>query len=92
MKTFRTPDYVCPACGHHLSACTDPIGETVPKPGDLSVCVNCAIFLVLREDLTARQLTNAELIVLAPECRALLERMAHALREAWREFGPPRHD
>lgn len=44
----------CPACSHPLESDTAVIGAGAPRPGDLTVCINCAACLVFDEFLNRR--------------------------------------
>lgn len=50
-QATHTPLSSCPACGTELDAAggSDKAGQ--PKPGDLSVCINCATILQFDEQL-----------------------------------------
>ena len=63
MKTTVLPERdACPLCGHWLDAATagpsNP--DATPKPGDITVCIQCVSVLVFDEDLRVRVPTDAE--------------------------------
>lgn len=57
LRASRTPECLCPWCGHRLGAsmAADPKKpDATPKPGDLTVCFSCAQVLVFTDDLKLR--------------------------------------
>lgn len=57
MKTNKLPPSACPACGSRHDAATDPSGHAAPKPGDVSVCIDCFQLAFFGEDLRLRRPT-----------------------------------
>lgn len=52
----------CPYCNHgHQLASSMSNPEARPKPGDISICVECCNVLVFNDDLTTRKPTPLEL-------------------------------
>jgi len=41
---------VCPHCGHGLDSWTKPKGGPAPKPGDFTVCIECAGLMIYDEN------------------------------------------
>lgn len=35
----------CPGCNHVLNATSDPKGRGAPRPGDLTICIDCGTVL-----------------------------------------------
>jgi hypothetical protein len=56
------PGAECPRCGHHFNAASAlrTHGDR-PKPGDLTVCVECAVILAFTEGLVLRPLSEEEI-------------------------------
>lgn len=52
----RVPPCLCPWCGYMSDAATS-VGkaEIVPKPDDISMCIDCGGLLVFKPDLTMRK-------------------------------------
>jgi hypothetical protein len=70
---FRLLDDRCPKCDHVLDAATPAVGPSrKPRPGDLSVCLNCANLLTFKADLLVRTLTLDELERIDPRTALLL--------------------
>lgn len=61
------PGVPCPSCGYHLDAVTDPLGRAKPRPGDMSVCLNCATPLVFDVPPSLHVMTDEELARLSEE-------------------------
>ncbi|MBN1625009.1 MAG: hypothetical protein JW944_00680 [Deltaproteobacteria bacterium] len=53
MKTTRLDEFKCPWCGYALDAVSNAdINENFsPKPGDLSICINCGGWLEFADDM-----------------------------------------
>jgi hypothetical protein len=47
MKRTDFERWLCANCGYAMNAATSMRGPHVPKPGDLSLCFNCAALYVL---------------------------------------------
>lgn len=73
----------CPSCGHRLDAASHPRDENVrPRPGDLSVCIQCAELLRFTEGMAVVRLSAQELAALEqedPEAVAELWTMAQTI-------------
>jgi hypothetical protein len=50
-KTHRTPETECPNCGYKLDAVGNFEGDSAPKPGDASMCINCGELLEFDKDM-----------------------------------------
>lgn len=74
--TTDTPPSRC-TCGYLFEAVT---GLGVPKPGDLSVCVNCCRFIQLDDQMLARPMTEEQIFGLLPEERAQLEHIKRQIQ------------
>lgn len=66
-EPVRMPDDNCPVCGAEFTAVTGVTGAKIPKPGDLTICKNCTVFLKFDKNLKTVQLTGLELMLLPPE-------------------------
>lgn len=55
IKTTKTISMNCPWCGYHLDAAT---GLNKPKPGDVSVCINCLNLLVFNDQIFGEKPTE----------------------------------
>lgn len=76
--SHHTPKTVCPFCGEVLDMATG-FGSKSPKPGDISVCVQCHSWLRFTEDLTLRPFEEADLKDVDPETLKLLKMMTLSL-------------
>jgi hypothetical protein len=55
----------CAKCGYKMDQASDAFGEDKPKPGDLSVCLNCGAIAVFGENLQLREPTPEEKLKIA---------------------------
>src|SRR5262245_58160181 len=51
---------VCLDCGQRLDAVTNTTGRRKPRPGNIMLCAYCGHIMAFADDLTLRQLTDAE--------------------------------
>lgn len=58
--TTRLPAQACPVCKYTLDAATDPKSNATPSPGDATVCINCASFLMFGDGMKLREMTLEE--------------------------------
>jgi hypothetical protein len=63
MKIYRHRQSVCEVCGAPFSASTQVTGEVrkAPRPGDFTLCLECAQPYRYTEDLTVKALTRQEI-------------------------------
>jgi len=80
MNTTRTPLNQCPNCGKDIDSATGMDKGVPPNPGDLSVCLYCASFLVFNDDLSVRMITLEEVGDLAVEERSQLVMIRDEIR------------
>lgn len=65
--TTRTPAAACPLCSAPLNAATSSgsLGDTEvnakPRPDDATVCVYCGGWLIFKDDMSLRPMTDEEL-------------------------------
>jgi hypothetical protein len=68
MPEVEVPRRRCPGCGHAHDRATDIHDSAAqPKPGDWTVCLNCALTLKFGPGLTLRTVTSAEVITAPKE-------------------------
>lgn len=72
----------CPHCGHALNHCADLGGsDEPPRPGDLSLCVQCGNILEFDDTLRRRAIPLdqlRELLDEQPQLREMLRQWANA--------------
>lgn len=73
MRTSEITPYRCD-CGKLLDQATDPTGMNQPKPGSLSVCIECGTVLRFTDE-GLRKITHEELMALEPDRKRLLLKM-----------------
>jgi hypothetical protein len=84
MSEFEVPETSCPWCGHEITHAGDPFGIKRPKPGDISICAQCAGFLQLGTDLSLKKLepsTEVYLMTNQPEAYANLLHLQSVILE-----------
>jgi hypothetical protein len=70
---FQLPPYNCYKCGRLLDASSHINDANIkPNPGDFTICIYCASVLVFNDDLTARAITDEELLALSEESRQII--------------------
>jgi len=73
-RTSRTPSWFCPYCGYLADSATDATGtHAVPKPDDLSICINCAGVLMFDYDLNIVAADEKLLDELSPHIRRAID-------------------
>jgi hypothetical protein len=65
MKTTRLKLSKCLRCGKQIDAATAFDGKAVPKPGDITICIGCNHVMAFAQDLSMRELTDAELVAVS---------------------------
>lgn len=80
MRTTETPASACPSCGATLDAAASPVEES-PRPGDYSVCFECAAPLRYTDDMGLRLLTLGEVDRMEPDTSAQLQSLRDMIRE-----------
>lgn len=71
----------CPDCGRPNDALTDAnAGGATPKPGDITICIQCAHFGIINPDMTIRSMTTEELDALPRDTALLLQWNRRAIR------------
>jgi len=69
---IEVPTSKCPSCDAPLDGATDAYGEETPSPGDISICLYCGHLMAFADDMTTRDLTDAEAHAVAGDKRILL--------------------
>jgi hypothetical protein len=79
MRTYQQRN-LCPACGYfHDSASTVARDRGKPKPGDLSVCLNCGALAAFTDDLRLKLTTMPK--DATPTQRLLIEKAQGYIRQ-----------
>ena len=71
MTTTRTPESACSSCGTLNDAATSVDGERGPRPGSVTVCLQCGHIMAFDLDLRLRELTDKEAYAVAGDRRIL---------------------
>jgi hypothetical protein len=73
----RLPACDCPWCSEELTAATDLKDDSVPAPGDATLCAYCGEWCVFDTDLMLRKPTDNEFVALGAD------KTCRDLRAAW---------
>jgi hypothetical protein len=76
--TTDVPPMPCPACGARLEVAT---GTDRPRPGDVTLCAYCWVYLSFTATLGVRPLADGEWLALPEPRRQLLTRVRDHLRQ-----------
>jgi hypothetical protein len=80
IHSTRIPSFRCPECGYSIDTAgtLDPRGPKVvrPRPGDISVCINCGDVAVFDEALKRRPSTLAERSAAGPDLERVVSFIA----------------
>ena len=75
MKSHIVKPNFCPACGYFSDTASVANGnDAVPKPGDISICLNCGAANIFGESMMLRPLTALDLMQIPDDQRDLLRR------------------
>ena len=83
----RLPEDRCPHCDAKLDAASSATGAT-PSPGDLTVCIHCALPLIFDSDCRLCVMTPADMRRLDLETAGELRRYMAAVRQTDRRSAP----
>jgi hypothetical protein len=48
----------CPECGYEVDRATEVTGDSLPAPGDISICFKCGAFLQFSSDMALIKLPD----------------------------------
>ena len=77
-KRPRPTDYklntksVCPSCGQILDGALNPEIMQAPKPGNISICMDCSHISIFGDDMSLRPLNDQEMHDIAGDPKMLL--------------------
>lgn len=81
----RVPPTCCESCGSPLDAATSTdTSNSVPKEGDVSICIVCLAVSIYRADQTMRPVTDNEWIAFTAEERREIQRAQDVLKKVKR--------
>ena len=86
-ETHKIKDSTCPECGHVADGATGAGNNTTAKPGDVSLCIECACVAIFDEDLQRRKPTTDEIFMLNKDRK--LQAFIRLLKQFHRERGKP---
>lgn len=79
MHENRTPECRCLDCGTMIDSASAIKDDVIrPKPGDITVCVNCGHIMAFNDDITVRMLTDDEMFEIAGRLDIIMIRQAIA--------------
>jgi hypothetical protein len=62
----QLPEAECPSCHYKADAATSLSGEARPKPGDITLCINCGELAKFGQDYKLEPVKLADLMDLTP--------------------------
>lgn len=90
MTDTRTRPNLCTKCGYMVDAATGVSnGRDIPKPGDVSVCLNCGAVHIFTIALLLREPTQEEIDSFEPGFKAFLQHVEAARRTVVPSGGLP---
>jgi hypothetical protein len=75
LRDTSVPPCRCLDCGKLHDAALSSEGDLSPTPGDMTICIECHHLMAFADDLTLRELTDAEVISVAGD-KSLTHAMA----------------
>ena len=75
------PQSKCPTCGYEMDSATGTTHDEDPRPGDLTVCLNCGEMLQFNDIMVAKSLPVGLLDQLPSETREELFRAVNLIRK-----------
>jgi hypothetical protein len=96
-RSYRTKLTRCPYCDCRLDRAAGFLNDEPPTPGDWTVCIGCAQFLIFDENIILRKPRNGELEAMNaedPTLKVKIETLARAVRDvdrrpSWEKAGMP---
>jgi hypothetical protein len=79
------PPSPCTNCGKLVDSATALDGDHVPKPGDVTICLDCRHLMVFADDMTVRNPTDDEVREMAGDPDILMHMNALAKFDEWRK-------
>lgn len=77
---YRHPAAHCPECNYKIDAATPIDADRGPIPGDYTVCLKCASFLVFGNSPALRLITHQEIADMDAETRGQLVKVRAAIK------------
>ena len=78
-KGYHVPESRCTACGHFLDRAGGvDNNDRKPKPGDVSICIECGHIMVFGDDMQLRDPTGEEMYEIAGDKDVLAAQRALA--------------
>lgn len=71
----------CPSCGKECDSATGSNNDSVPNPGDITVCFYCASLLKFGSDMALEELPDEEYMDLDVETRLHLAKVQHEIKK-----------
>lgn len=77
-----TPETSCPSCKTVLNAATGIDTRRQPRPGDVTICIECGLLMAFTPELALRAMTSEEEEALPERNRLMLRHARSAIAEA----------
>jgi hypothetical protein len=78
MRTSRIAESLCLCCRKPLDGVTDPMGQAMPSPGDVTICLYCGHLMAFGDGLTLRELSDEEIVDIAGDKTVLAMQRARS--------------
>jgi hypothetical protein len=85
MKTTRYPPVPCVNCGKLVDSASALDGDHTPKPGDVTICLDCRHLMVFADDMTLRNPTDEEIVEIAGDEDVVRHMKALGEFDEWRK-------
>ncbi|HUP06815.1 MAG TPA: hypothetical protein VMU47_06680 [Caldimonas sp.] len=79
-RSYQHRPGICPGCAHLLNSTSDPKNRGMPRPHDLTMCVNCGTLLFFDAELRLHPVTAEMVEALPPQTVAELKEQ----QDRWR--------
>lgn len=71
----------CPSCYYEMDCATPMVGEATPKPGDISICINCTKLLLYDEKLNLQVATEDVIETIPDGVMDMIRQAQHWIRQ-----------
>ena len=76
MQETLTAENKCPRCGKVNDRLSDLLGDAIPKPGDISICIQCGHVSIFTEGLQLREPNSLESVDILADQRIRVHQQA----------------
>lgn len=84
-RSSKLPYTICTNCAKVLDGASSIVGDHTPSPGDITVCIYCSHLMAYADDLTLREMTDAEMNEIAGNKKILTAMEVVAAFRKWKQ-------